>query len=106
METSPKREVTLSLLGRNISVVATSEEANHLQDAAVMIEDKIRGYRQAYDIQDEAYLLLMCSLELATESAAARRDWTRQSKQLADRFATLDGLLLRTLTQLQPARVI
>lgn len=103
METPTKREVNLSLLGRTISVVATPEEAAHLQDAAGIIEQKIAGYRQAYEIQDEAYLLLMCALELATESAAAKRDVVRRSKQLADRFATLDGLLLRTLAQLQPA---
>jgi cell division protein ZapA (FtsZ GTPase activity inhibitor) len=102
METIAKREITLQLLGRNLSVVATTEEAGHLRDAVAVIEQKVATYRAAYEITDEAYLLLMCSLELATESAATRRDWARRSQQLDDRFQTLDSLLLRTLTQLDP----
>lgn len=102
MEDLSKREITVNLLGRNLSVVASVEEAGHLRDAVAVIEQKVANYRAAYAITDEAYLLLMCSLELATESAATRRDWARRSQQLADRFQTLDSLLLRTLHQLEP----
>jgi cell division protein ZapA (FtsZ GTPase activity inhibitor) len=103
MELQTKSEISLEVLGRNLSVMASADEADGLRDAVQLIEQKVAGYRSAYDLTDESYLLLMCCLELATESASTRRDYARRSQQLADRFTTIDSLLARTLSHLQPA---
>ncbi len=74
MSTDGKHEVTLRLLGRSLPVVVAPDEEAALTQAVQIIEHKIAGYRKSFAMNDEAYLLLMCCLEFATDNVNLRQE--------------------------------
>ena len=75
-------EHTIRLLNRDFPMVISDKEAEELQTAAGLIEDRIQEYRHKFKVTDEIFLVLMACLDFAhdqirqSEEAASHEEWT------------------------------
>jgi cell division protein ZapA (FtsZ GTPase activity inhibitor) len=94
------RETPITLLGRSIPVVATDDELLRLQQAAQVVEEKVRVYKQQYGLTDEGYLLRMACLELATAQLADRTAAEAREAAVAEQIRALEQSLAADLSAL------
>lgn len=100
MPPAGKFEITLQVLGRHLSVVIPPEDEALIRQAAQQIEDRIRRFKEEYGLKDEAYLLLMCALDLQTEAQQERRLVQQQLQALNEQL----GMTLHALSA-APAQI-
>lgn len=101
LEPAPiKKELSLQLMGRPITVRATDDEAIVLRKAAGLVEQKLTDYRKNYGIRDEVYLLLMVLLDLGTELAERDATPSPQPHAQPEHAPEVDTAALQAMNQL------
>lgn len=62
-----KHSIKISILGRHFPVLVDDEEALALEQAAKLINDKVKTFRVEYGMRDDTDIVIMCCLDIATE---------------------------------------
>jgi cell division protein ZapA (FtsZ GTPase activity inhibitor) len=60
--------ISLQVDGREVELRLPASEVSRVQEAAQLVTQRMSAYRKRYKLRDDAYLALMCCLELATEN--------------------------------------
>lgn len=80
-------------MNRPYPLLVKSEEEEAVRNAAKLINDRIKAYKDRFSVQDDLDLVIMCCLELATDNlnqAARLRGGLREA---SDRIDTIDEAL-------------
>ena len=102
MPPAGKFEITLQVLGRNLSVVIPPEDEALIRQAAQQIEARIKRFKEEYGLKDEAYLLLMCALDLVTEAQQEQRSALDEVARLNDQLSQTLEILSAAPLQVHP----
>lgn len=62
-----KHSIKISILGRHFPVLVDDEEAAAVQQAAKLINEKVKNFRVEYGMRDDTDIVIMCCLDIATE---------------------------------------
>jgi cell division protein ZapA (FtsZ GTPase activity inhibitor) len=55
-------------MNRPYPLLVKSEEEESVRNAAKLINDRIKAYKDRFSVQDDLDLVIMCCLELATDN--------------------------------------
>jgi cell division protein ZapA len=55
-------------MNRPYPLLVKAEEEESVRNAAKMINDRIKAYKDRFSVQDDLDLVIMCCLELATDN--------------------------------------
>ena len=96
-----KHSININILGRQFPATVDSKEAEVIQDAAKLINHKLRSYKLEYSAQDELDIALMCCLEIMTEFLTYKVRDTRGFSQVKEELDQLNQQLDQTLALFQ-----
>ena len=77
--------------------IKPSEEEN-VRKAAKMINDKLKAFKEDYQIDDKQVLLSMASLQFATELLFFKEEPMIKEKGISDKLNEIDNILTDSLT--------
>lgn len=63
-----KYSIKVNILNRPYPLLVKPEEEESVRNAAKLINDRIKAYKDRFSVQDELDLVIMCCLELATDN--------------------------------------
>lgn len=67
-DTVDKYNIKVNILGRIFPLLVSPAEEERVRNAARLISEKIRNYRERFSVKDDLDLVVMCCLELATDN--------------------------------------
>ncbi len=62
-----KHSLKISILGRHFPVLVDDEEAAAVQQAAKLINERVKTFRVEYGMRDDTDIVIMTCLDIATE---------------------------------------
>jgi len=98
-----KHSININILGRQFPATLDSDEAEVIQDAAKLINSKLRSYKAEYPSQDNLDLALMCCLEIMTEHLKFQVRDVLDVEQVKEELEQFNKQLDHTLQLLQGA---
>jgi len=63
-----KYSIKVNILNRPYPLLVQADEEESVRNAAKLINDRIKVYKERFSVQDEMDLVIMCCLELATDN--------------------------------------
>lgn len=63
-----KYSIKVNIMNRPYPLLVKAEEEEAVRNAAKMINDRIKAYKDRFSVQDDLDLVIMCCLELATDN--------------------------------------
>lgn len=88
-----KYSIKVNILGRPYPLLVRAEEEESVRNAARLINDKIKVYKERFSVKDDLDLVIMCCLELATDNLH-QSNRTRQTLRTAgEKLSRIDDLL-------------
>lgn len=63
-----KYSIKVNIMNRPYPLLVKSEEEEAVRNAAKLINDRIKAYKDRFSVQDDLDLVIMCCLELATDN--------------------------------------
>ena len=63
-----KYSIKVNILNRPYPLLVKAEEEETVRNAAKLINDRIKVYKERFSVQDDMDLVIMCCLELATDN--------------------------------------
>lgn len=88
-----KYSIKVNILNRPYPLLVRAEEEEAVRNAAKLINDKIKVYKEKFSVKDEQDLVIMCCLELATDNINQARRQREQGEQIDDQLAKVSELL-------------
>ena len=95
--------ISLQVDGREVELRLAATEVSRVQQAAQTVTQRMGSYRKRYKLRDDAYLALMCCLELATENQNLQDSLTAPETELPEELRDLQA---EVETQLQRLREV
>jgi cell division protein ZapA (FtsZ GTPase activity inhibitor) len=84
-----KYSIKVNIMNRPYPLLVKAEEEEAVRNAAKLINDRIKEYKDRFSVQDDLDLVIMCCLELATDNlnqAARLRSGLRNANEAIDKF--------------------
>lgn len=95
-----KYSIKVNIMNRPYPLLVKAEEEVAVRNAARLINDKIRFYKERFSVKEDIDLVIMCCLELATDninqSATASASRDEMQTQLNALEEVLDSALSST----------
>lgn len=95
-----KYSIKVNIMNRPYPLLVRPEEEEAVRNAAKLINDRIKQYKDRFSVQDEMDLVIMCCLELATDNlnqAAAAQSNQKQAEGMLERIDdALNSAILNT----------
>jgi cell division protein ZapA len=95
-----KYSIKVNIMNRPYPLLVKAEEEEAVRNAAKMISDRIKAYKDRFSVQDDLDLVIMCCLELATDNlnqAGRLRANVRSANESLDRIdEVLNEAILNT----------
>ena len=63
-----KYSIKVNIMNRPYPLLVKAEEEEAVRNAAKLINDRIKAYKDRFSVQDDLDLVIMCCLELATDN--------------------------------------
>lgn len=63
-----KYSIKVNIMNRPYPLLVRAEEEESVRNAAKLINDRIKVYKERFSVQDDLDLVIMCCLELATDN--------------------------------------
>lgn len=97
LETIEMAEISLKVLiaGRTYPLTIKKEDEQSVQQAAKLINDKVKEFEQNYSVRDKQDLLAMCALNLL----ATQQNAPKKSPELEKEISQLDLFVSNYLQQ-------
>jgi len=93
-----KRSLTISVFGRQFPARVDSEEAAVIEEAARVINAKVKAFKAEYKTQDDLDIAIMCCLDIMTEYLSHKVQTQQQSEAILTELSRLEEKLDATLT--------
>lgn len=93
-----KRSLTISVFGRQFPARVDSEEAAVIEEAARVINAKVKAFKAEYKTQDDLDIAIMCCLDIMTEFLSHKVQSQQQSEEILTELSRLEEKLDATLT--------
>ncbi len=95
-----KYSIKVNIMNRPYPLLVKAEEEEAVRNAAKLISDRIKAYKDRFSVQDDLDLVIMCCLELATDNlnqAGRLRANVRSANESLDRIdEVLNEAILNT----------
>lgn len=88
-----KYSIKVNILNRPYPLLVRSEEEEAVRNAARLINDKIRVYKEKFSVKDDLDLVIMCCLELATDNIHQSARTRHHEQKASAKLAKIDDLL-------------
>ncbi|MCB9233564.1 MAG: cell division protein ZapA [Bacteroidia bacterium] len=88
-----KYSIKVNILGRPYPLLVKTEEEESVRNAARLINEKIKVYKERFSVKDDLDLVIMCCLELATDNIHQSARVRQTSKTAGEKIARIDELL-------------
>ena len=92
-----KRSLTISVFGRQFPARVDSEEAAVIEEAARVINAKVKAFKAEYKTQDDLDIAIMCCLDIMTEYLSHKVQSQQQSEEILTELSRLEEKLDATL---------
>lgn len=92
-----KRSLTISVFGRQFPARVDSEEAAVIEEAARVINAKVKAFKAEYKTQDDLDIAIMCCLDIMTEYLSHKVQSQQQSEEILTELSRLEEKLDTTL---------
>lgn len=80
-------------MNRPYPLLVKSEEEEAVRNAAKLINERIKQYKDQFSVQDELDLVIMCCLELATDNLNQSSNIRNGMRSAKDRLEQIDEAL-------------
>jgi cell division protein ZapA (FtsZ GTPase activity inhibitor) len=95
-----KYSIKVNIMNRPYPLLVKAEEEESVRNAAKLINDRIKAYKDRFSVQDDLDLVIMCCLELATDNlnqAGRLRNQVRSANEQLDLIdEALNAAILNT----------
>jgi cell division protein ZapA len=88
-----KYSIKVNILNRPYPLLVKSEEEEAVRNAAKLINDRIKAYKDRFSVQDDLDLVIMCCLELATDNLNQSLRLRTGMRSVNDSIDTIDEAL-------------
>ena len=88
-----KYSIKVNILNRPYPLLVRSEDEQAVRNAAKMINEKIRLYKDNFSVKDDLDLVIMCCLELATDNINQLTFVKKTNKSANDAIQNISNLL-------------
>jgi len=88
-----KYSIKVNILNRPYPLLVRAEEEEAVRNAARLINEKIRVYKEKFSVKDEQDLVIMCCLELATDNMNQARLQKERTSKLEEGLTLASDLL-------------
>jgi cell division protein ZapA (FtsZ GTPase activity inhibitor) len=94
-----KYSIKVNILNRPYPLLVKPEEEEVVRTAAMLINEKVKEYKDRFSVKDEMDLVIMCCLELATDNLN-QIAMTKETLQNAEgKMDVINEILNRTILQ-------
>lgn len=80
-------------MNRPYPLLVKAEEEEAVRNAAKLINERIKQYKDRFSVQDELDLVIMCCLELATDNLNQSANVRKMMKVATERLDQIDEAL-------------
>lgn len=80
-------------MNRPYPLLVKAEEEEAVRNAAKLINERIKQYKDRFSVQDELDLVIMCCLELATDNLNQSNNVRGAVKSAKERLEQIDNAL-------------
>lgn len=88
-----KYSIKVNILGRPYPLLVKPEEEEAVRNAARLINEKIKVYKERFSVKDDLDLVIMCCLELATDNIHQRARQKQTIQSAGEKLARIDEML-------------
>ena len=88
-----KYSIKVNILNRPVPLLVKAEEEESVRNAARLINEKIKFYKEKFSVKDDLDLVIMCSLELATDNINQHSFLKQDHQKTADALKIISGTL-------------
>jgi cell division protein ZapA len=90
-------------MNRPYPLLVKSEEEEMVRNAAKLINDRIKTYKERFSVQDDLDLVIMCCLELATDNLNQSQRLRSSVKAANEHLDQIDEALNATILNTEEA---
>ncbi len=94
-----KYSIKVNIMNRPYPLLVKAEEEVAVRNAARLINDKIRFYKERFSVKEDIDLVIMCCLELATDNINQTGAVANSQEGLAQQLKALEETLDSALSQ-------
>ena len=95
-----KYSIKVNIMNRPYPLLVNADEEENVRNAAKLINDRIKQFKDRFSVQDDLDLVIMCCLELATDNinqSARHRNGVNEAKaELSKIDEALNNAILNT----------
>ena len=88
-----KYSIKVNILNRPYPLLVRAEEEQAVRNAAKLINEKIKGYKDRFSVKDDLDLVIMCCLELATDNINQSLNQANKDRKAAAQIDKLNDIL-------------
>lgn len=88
-----KYSIKVNILNRPYPLLVKSEEEEAVRNAAKLINERIKAYKERFTVNDDLDLVIMCCLELATDNLNQGLRLRGSLKQVGAKLEQIDEAL-------------
>ena len=92
-------------MNRPYPLLVKSEEEESVRNAAKMINDRIKAYKDRFSVQDDLDLVIMCCLELATDNLGQAGRLRGSVKSANEQLDLIDEALNSAILNTEEANI-
>jgi cell division protein ZapA (FtsZ GTPase activity inhibitor) len=96
-----KYSIKVNILNRPYPLLVKSEEEEAVRNAAKLINDRIKAYKDRFSVQDDLDLVIMCCLELATDNLNQSLRLRTGIRSVNDSIDSIDEVLNAAILNLE-----
>lgn len=88
-----KYSIKVNILNRPYPLLVKADEEESVRNAARLINEKVKLYKERFSVKDDLDLVIMCCLELATDNLNQANKFRREKAVAEDQLKEIDLLL-------------
>jgi cell division protein ZapA (FtsZ GTPase activity inhibitor) len=98
-----KYSIKVNIMNRPYPLLVKAEEEEAVRNAAKLINDRIKAYKDRFSVQDDLDLVIMCCLELATDNLNQAGRLRGGLRSVNERIDLIDEALNATVLNMEEA---
>lgn len=88
-----KYSIKVNILNRPYPLLVKADEEESVRNAARLINEKVKVYKERFSVKDDLDLVIMCCLELATDNLNQANKFRKEKAVAEDQLKAIDHLL-------------
>ena len=88
-----KYSIKVNILNRPYPLLVRGDEEESVRNAAKLINEKVKAYKEKFSVKDDIDLVIMCCLELATDNINQSKKHSRTNEIAGEALTKIDSLL-------------